>query len=172
MWYKICLSTIIQVAQTRLEARTHRPEKEACRDAPFHGLCNEVKELNNSIRQLNGKVNIENTLHSKTNSRPFCYHNSKKYIIYFMRKYGKVNGVHLFSQKGYCFNRIDISFQLAQAEDCHQELLKNKSKLEHDIKVKANSLFIDSEGCLSCRKNFPVVRLQPSCDILVKQLIS
>jgi tektin-3 len=106
----------LKVAQTRLEARTHRPEKEACRDAPYHGLVQEVKELNNSIRQLNGK--------------------------------------------------------LAQAEDCHQELLKNKSKLEHDIKVKANSLFIDSEGCLSTRKNFPVVRLQPSCDVLVKQLIA
>ena len=46
------------MAQTRLEARTHRPEKEACRDAPYHGLVAEVKELNNSIRQLNGKVNI------------------------------------------------------------------------------------------------------------------
>lgn len=49
------------MAQTRLEARTHRPEKEACRDAPYHGLVQEVKELNNSIRQLNGKVNMQTT---------------------------------------------------------------------------------------------------------------
>ena len=56
-------------------------------------------------------------------------------------------------------------FQLKEAEESYQELLKNKSNLEHDITIKANSLFIDSEGCLQCRRLFPVIRMQPSCDI-------
>ena len=35
----------------------------------------------------------------------------------------------------------------------------NKARLEHDLKIKANSLFIDREKCLSSRKSFPVVAL-------------
>ena len=82
----------MKVAQTRLEARTHRPEKEACRDAPYHGLVAEVKELNNSIRQLNGKVNMTNSL---------------RYLIqapYIKRKYVKINDALLFEPSSY-YNR-------------------------------------------------------------------
>ena len=40
-----------------------------------------------------------------------------------------------------------------------QVLLQNKARLEHDLKIKSNSLFIDREKCLSIRKSFPVVSL-------------
>ena len=40
-----------------------------------------------------------------------------------------------------------------------QDLLVNKGRLEHDLKIKSNSLFIDREKCLSARKSFPVVSL-------------
>ena len=40
-----------------------------------------------------------------------------------------------------------------------QDLLQNKARLEHDLKIKSNSLFIDREKCLSIRKSFPVVSL-------------
>ena len=40
-----------------------------------------------------------------------------------------------------------------------QDLLMNKARLEHDLKIKSNSLFIDREKCLSSRKSFPVVTL-------------
>lgn len=40
-----------------------------------------------------------------------------------------------------------------------QLLLQNKARLEHDLKIKSNSLFIDREKCLSIRKSFPVVSL-------------
>ena len=40
-----------------------------------------------------------------------------------------------------------------------QDLLMNKARLEHDLKIKSNSLFIDREKCLSSRKSFPVVSL-------------
>ena len=56
-------------------------------------------------------------------------------------------------------------FQLKESEECYQELLKTKSKLEVDISIKANSMFIDSEGCMQCRRLFPAVRLQPTSDI-------
>ena len=44
-------------------------------------------------------------------------------------------------------------------EICVQDLLQNKARLEHDLKIKSNSLFIDREKCLSIRKSFPVVSL-------------
>ena len=43
-----------------------------------------------------------------------------------------------------------------EAWAAHADLLKNKAKLEHDLKIKANSLNIDRDGCLSARKIFPV----------------
>jgi hypothetical protein len=42
---------------------------------------------------------------------------------------------------------------------CVQDLLQTKARLEHDLKIKSNSLFIDREKCLSMRKSFPVVSL-------------
>ena len=62
-------------------------------------------------------------------------------------------------------------FQFTQAEECYQELLKNKAKLEHDIQIKATSLFIDSELCLEGRRWFPVAaKLQPNCQLFNKVL--
>ena len=45
-----------KVSQTRLEARTHRPDMELCRDQPFHGLVHEVGQINESVNLLNMKV--------------------------------------------------------------------------------------------------------------------
>ena len=45
------------MSQTRLEARTHRPDVELCRDQPFHRLVSEVGEINESVNLLNMKVN-------------------------------------------------------------------------------------------------------------------
>jgi len=93
----------LKVSQTRLEARSHRPDVELCRDPPYHRLVQEVNELQESIELLNRKLN--------------------------------------------------------EAESAHQDLLRNKARLEHDLKIKSNSLFIDRERCLSMRKSFPVVSL-------------
>ena len=43
---------------------------------------------------------------------------------------------------------------------------------EIDISIKANSMFIDSEGCMQCRRLFPVTRLQPTCDTLINAIDS
>merc|ERR1711976_827839 len=93
----------LKVAQSRLEARTHRPDMELCRDPPHHRIVEEVGQIQESVDLLNRKLN--------------------------------------------------------EAEHSHQDLLMNKSRLEHDLKIKSNSLFIDREKCLSSRKSFPVVSL-------------
>ncbi|KAM6252952.1 tektin-3-like [Porphyrio hochstetteri] len=50
--------------------------------------------------------------------------------------------------------------RLGDAEDTLQRLVHAKSVLEHDLAVKANSLFIDQEKCMGMRKAFPsTVRL-------------
>lgn len=45
--------------------------------------------------------------------------------------------------------------RLRDAEDILQTLLHTKANLEHDLAVKANSLFIDQEKCMGMRKTFP-----------------
>ncbi|KAM4623590.1 tektin-3 [Polymixia lowei] len=45
--------------------------------------------------------------------------------------------------------------RLAEAEHTLQTLVKTKVTLEHDLSVKANSLFLDQEKCMSMRKSFP-----------------
>lgn len=42
-----------------------------------------------------------------------------------------------------------------EAENSLQILVKTKVSLEHDLSVKANSLFLDQEKCMSMRKSFP-----------------
>merc|ERR1711994_211917 len=46
----------LKVSQTRLEARTHRPDVELCRDPPFHRLVEEVGQITESVDLLNRKV--------------------------------------------------------------------------------------------------------------------
>ncbi|XP_029698412.1 tektin-3 [Takifugu rubripes] len=45
--------------------------------------------------------------------------------------------------------------RLSEAENTLQTLLKTKVTLEHDLSIKANSLFLDQEKCMSLRKSFP-----------------
>lgn len=48
-----------------------------------------------------------------------------------------------------------LKLRLREAQDTLQLLILNKSKLEHDLMVKANSQFIDKEKCMGMRKTFP-----------------
>lgn len=45
--------------------------------------------------------------------------------------------------------------RLMEAESTLQTLVKTKVTLEHDLSVKANSLFLEQEKCMSMRKCFP-----------------
>lgn len=54
--------------------------------------------------------------------------------------------------------------KLRQAEDSLQELLCLKTKLEEELAVKNNSLFIDREKCLAMRKTFPMA---PICGVRI-----
>uniref|UniRef100_A0ABI7XDE1 Tektin n=2 Tax=Felis catus TaxID=9685 RepID=A0ABI7XDE1_FELCA len=54
--------------------------------------------------------------------------------------------------------------RLREAEDTLQSLVHTKATLEHDLAVKANSLYIDQEKCTSMRKTFPnTLRLVGFC---------
>ncbi|KAM9832157.1 tektin-3 [Neosynchiropus ocellatus] len=50
---------------------------------------------------------------------------------------------------------IKLQERLMEAENTLQTLVKTKVTLEHDLSVKANSLFLDQEKCMSIRKTFP-----------------
>jgi len=50
---------------------------------------------------------------------------------------------------------ITLKNRLREAEDTLQGLVHTKAQLEHDLSVKANSLFIDQEKCMGMRKTFP-----------------
>uniref|UniRef100_A0A673K186 Tektin n=1 Tax=Sinocyclocheilus rhinocerous TaxID=307959 RepID=A0A673K186_9TELE len=45
--------------------------------------------------------------------------------------------------------------RLMEAENTLQTLVKTKVALEHDLSIKANSLFLDQEKCMGTRKSFP-----------------
>ena len=51
-----------------------------------------------------------------------------------------------------------LSGRLNETLDTLQGLVNAKSSLEHELSVKANSLFIDQEKCMSIRKSFPTTR--------------
>ena len=48
-----------------------------------------------------------------------------------------------------------LNNKLHEAQTAHQDLLRNKSRLEHDIAIKTNSLAIDRQKCLGQRRNLP-----------------
>ena len=48
-----------------------------------------------------------------------------------------------------------LNDKMREAQTVHQDLLRNKSRLEHDIAIKSNSLTIDRQRCLAQRKNLP-----------------
>ena len=48
-----------------------------------------------------------------------------------------------------------LNNKLHEAQTAHQDLLRNKSRLEHDINIKSNSLAIDRQRCLGQRRNLP-----------------
>ncbi|XP_012603451.1 tektin-3 [Microcebus murinus] len=64
---------------------------------------------------------------------------------------------------------VDDTIQILQqrlrdAEDTLQLLVHTKTTLEHDLSVKANTLYIDQEKCMSMRKSFPnTLRLVGFC---------
>ena len=53
----------LQVSQSRLEARTHRPDVELCRDPVHHRLVEEVGQIQESVDLLNRKLNEAEQAH-------------------------------------------------------------------------------------------------------------
>ena len=45
--------------------------------------------------------------------------------------------------------------KLNEANEALQDLLRNRQRLEKDLKVKKNTLLIDQQKCMSMRRSFP-----------------
>lgn len=45
--------------------------------------------------------------------------------------------------------------KLTEGSDALNDLIKNRQRLERDIKVKKNTLLIDQQKCMSMRRSFP-----------------
>ncbi|KAL6262599.1 hypothetical protein P5V15_005393 [Pogonomyrmex californicus] len=96
-------SLALKVAHTRLEARTHRPETELCKDDAHLRIIKEVEDINKMLNNMNVKIQ------------------------------------HLEAQ--------------------HQQLLRNRSNLESDLKSKIDALFIDREKCMGLRRSCPILSI-------------
>ena len=48
-----------------------------------------------------------------------------------------------------------LESKLEEAKNAHQDLLRNKERLESDMRVKKNSLMLDQQWCMSKRRTFP-----------------
>ncbi|XP_010608273.1 tektin-5 [Fukomys damarensis] len=48
-----------------------------------------------------------------------------------------------------------LKLKLREAQDTLQLLVMTKSRLEHELAIKANTLYIDKEKCMAMRKTFP-----------------
>ena len=57
------------------------------------------------------------------------------------------------SELAQCLKHLEDKLQ--EANSALQELFKNKSRLEQNIKTKANSLLIDRQKCMALRRHFP-----------------
>lgn len=53
-----------QVAQTRLENRTYRPNVELCRDSAQYQLCHEVREIEGTVKALIEKLQESQNAHN------------------------------------------------------------------------------------------------------------
>lgn len=115
----------LKVAQTRLEERTRRPNVELCRDNPHHRY-REDRCPSNAVRL------------ARLADCPLLSLSSL------------VSEVMEIEDTVY-----KLRERLAEAENTLQTLLKTKVTLEHDLSIKANSLFLDQEKCMSMRKSFP-----------------
>lgn len=50
-----------------------------------------------------------------------------------------------------------LKLRLRETQDTLQLLLMTKSRLEHELAIKANSLCIDKDRCMGMRKTFPSI---------------
>ena len=57
------------------------------------------------------------------------------------------------SELAACLKHLEDKLQ--EANSALAELMKNKARLEQNIKIKANSLLIDRQKCMAIRRHFP-----------------
>ncbi|XP_006635248.2 tektin-3 [Lepisosteus oculatus] len=103
-----------------------------------------IETLKKSIRDKESPLKVAQTRLEERTRRPnveLCRDNPHHRLVSEVREIGDT------IQK--------LKERLRDAEHTLQTLVRTKVSLEHDLSVKANSLFIDQEKCMGMRKSFP-----------------
>ncbi|KAJ8283485.1 hypothetical protein COCON_G00023350 [Conger conger] len=103
-----------------------------------------IESLRKAIRDKENPLKVAQTRLEERTRRPnmeLCRDNPHHRLV------GEVREIEDTIQK--------LRDRLAEAESALQMLVKTKVTLEHDLSVKANSLFLDQEKCMGMRRTFP-----------------
>ncbi|XP_035257989.1 tektin-3 [Anguilla anguilla] len=103
-----------------------------------------IESLKKAIRDKENPLKVAQTRLDERTRRPnmeLCRDNPHHRLV------GEVREIEDTIQK--------LRERLAEAETALQMLVKTKVTLEHDLSVKANSLFLDQEKCMGMRRTFP-----------------
>ena len=71
----------------------------------------------------------------------------KPFIKYFFRLVHEVKNLQM--------TLAHLRSRLQEEQEALQRLVTTRANLEHEIRTKANSIFIDQEKCMGMRKTFP-----------------
>ena len=67
-----CAWCVLRAWHARLEARTHRPDVEMCRDPVYHRLVEEVGQIQESVDLLHRKLGEAESAHQASHvAKPF-----------------------------------------------------------------------------------------------------
>ncbi|XP_034049686.1 tektin-3 [Thalassophryne amazonica] len=103
-----------------------------------------IDSLKKALRDKEGPLKVAQTRLEERMRRPnveLCRDNPHHRLV------GEVRLIEDTIQK--------LKERLMEAENTLHTLVKTKVNLEHDLSIKANSLFLDQEKCMSMRKSFP-----------------
>ncbi|XP_035997977.1 tektin-3 isoform X1 [Fundulus heteroclitus] len=103
-----------------------------------------IESLKKALREKENPLKVAQTRLEERTRRPnieLCRDNPHHRLV------GEVREIEDTIQK--------LQQRLLEAENTLQTLVKTKVALEHDLSIKANSLFLDQEKCMSMRKSFP-----------------
>uniref|UniRef100_A0A3Q4BYF9 Tektin n=1 Tax=Mola mola TaxID=94237 RepID=A0A3Q4BYF9_MOLML len=103
-----------------------------------------IESLKKAVRDKEGPLKVAQTRLEERTRRPnveLCRDNPHHRLV------TEVREIEDTIQK--------LQERLVEAENTLQTLVMTKVTLEHDLSIKANSLFLEQEKCMSMRKSFP-----------------
>ncbi|KAJ6655789.1 hypothetical protein lerEdw1_004842 [Lerista edwardsae] len=133
-----------KVAQTRLEARTHRPNVELCRDAAQYRLIREMEEINHNIQRQ-----------ARPRAAPYPSGQEVAFALGLcsdlLQPVPPQPGPGSRTSK-----RGRLKETQAKADAELKGLCRRQLSLEEEIEVKANTLYIDEVLCMQLRESISI----------------